>query len=138
LTFKCRKSRGIIDGINNSTATFYVGDDIEYRHSDNSYTIIESAYGSDFISNRIYDADHATTAENQYFIKNHLGSTVTLIDKNGVRVGPVYDYFAYGKQIEVITAPQQITQTFTGKEFDLFENDAVSGEDGEGLVLFWG
>lgn len=55
-------------------------------------------------------------ADNQYFIKNHLGSTVTMVDKEGQIVSPVYDYFPYGKQKLAVTAPEKVAQTFTGKE----------------------
>ncbi|NLD94967.1 MAG: RHS repeat-associated core domain-containing protein [Fibrobacter sp.] len=61
---------------------------------------------------------------------------MTLVDKDGKCVAPVYDYFAYGKQIAESTSPQQVTQTFTGKELDLFEKNAATGEDGEGLYYF--
>jgi RHS repeat-associated protein len=125
-----------IEYVDKSTTTFYIGDDLEYQRSNNQYTVIENYSGSELVSNRTYTIDDAATAQNQYFIKNLLGSTVTLVDKDGKCVAPVYDYFAYGKQIAENTTPQQVTQTFTGKELDLFEKDAATGEDGEGLYYF--
>ncbi len=101
-----------IECVDKSTTTFYVGDDLEYRRNNNQYTVIENYSGSELVSNRTYTIDDAATAQNQYFIKNHLGSTVTLVTKDGERVAPVYDYFAYGKQIAENTNPQQVTQTF--------------------------
>ncbi|NLD93277.1 MAG: RHS repeat-associated core domain-containing protein [Fibrobacter sp.] len=125
-----------VEYVDKSTTTFYVGDDLEYRRNNNQYTVIENYSGLELVSNRTYTINDAATAQNQYFIKNHLGSTVTLVDKDGKCVAPVYDYFAYGKQIAENTSPQQVTQTFTGKELDLFEKNAATGEDGEGLYYF--
>src|SRR5690554_7110049 len=62
--------------------------------------------------------------------------TVALISKEGTPAGPVFDYFPYGKQKEEVVTPEKITQTFTGKEFDLFEQDTTSGDDGEGWYYF--
>lgn len=125
-----------IEYIDRSTATYYVGDDLEYRKSDNVYTVVENYTGTSLEASRIYSSSDAAASQNRYFIKNHLGSTITQIEKSGERVAPVYDYFAYGKQIEEVTMPDQVTHTFTGKEFDLFENNVVTGDDGEGLYYF--
>lgn len=78
----------------------------------------------------------SVVTDNQYFIKNHLGSTVTLVDKDAQIVAPVYDYFPYGKQKIAVNAPVKVTQTFTGKELDLFDKDLPDGEDGEGWYYF--
>ena len=59
-----------------------------------------------------------------------------MISKEGTPAGPVFDYFPYGKQKEEVVTPEKITQTFTGKEFDLFEQDTTSGDDGEGWYYF--
>ena len=59
-----------------------------------------------------------------------------MISKEETPAGPVFDYFPYGKQKEEVVTPEKITQTFTGKEFDLFEQDTTSGDDGEGWYYF--
>lgn len=124
------------EGISNAEVTWYVGDDIEFNQNGSSMEIIENITGSDLIARRTHTGVVSSSAEEQYFIKNHLGSTVTLIDKVGSAVGPVFDYFPYGKQKEVVVAPENVTQTFTGKELDLFEKDIADGEDGEGWYYF--
>jgi len=98
--------------------------------------IAENVIGSDLIARRTGNDSVSDSADNQYFIKNHLGSTVTMVDKEGQIVGPVYDYFPYGKQKLAVAAPEKVTQTYTGKELDLFEKDEADGEDGEGWYYF--
>src|SRR5690554_6259426 len=125
-----------IEGVMGGEKTWYVGDDIEFRQVGSSVEIIENVIGSDLVARRSHSQTVSDSVENQYFIKNHLGSTVALISKEGTPAGPVFDYFLYGKQKEEVVTPETITQTFTGKEFDLFEQDTTSGDDGEGWYYF--
>src|SRR5690554_796146 len=125
-----------IEGVMGGEKTWYVGDDIEFRQVGSSVEIIENVIGSDLVARRSHSQTVSDSVENQYFIKNHLGSTVALISKEGTPAGPVFDYFPYGKQKEEVVTPEKITQTFTGKEFDLFEQDTTSGDDGEGWYYF--
>ncbi|NLE00741.1 MAG: RHS repeat-associated core domain-containing protein, partial [Fibrobacter sp.] len=127
----------IIEGEDQSAITYYIGDDIEYRDLGGTAEIIENVIGSELIARRIHGNKFEDSTEYQYFIKNHLGSTVTLVDEDGLRVGSIYDYFPYGKQVEETPSSEPLaTQTFTGKELDLFEKDAPDGEDGEGWYYF--
>jgi RHS repeat-associated protein len=118
--------------------TWYVGDDIEYRQTDdNAVDIIETVTGGEHLARRVHTNSYSDEADYQFYIKNHLGSTMTMVDQYGRRSGPVYDYYPYGKQVEEeITTDAPVTPTFTGKELDLFENDFASGEDGEGWYYF--
>lgn len=51
--------------------------------------------------------------------------------------GDVIDFFSYGKQKVVEnTSADMVTQSFTGKELDLYVGDEVKGEDGEGRYYF--
>ena len=61
--------------------------------------IAENAIGSDLIDRRSHSGTVDETADIQYFIKNHLCSTVTLIDGTGNPAGPVYDYFPCGSRM---------------------------------------
>ncbi len=118
--------------------TWYVGDDIEYRQTgDNAVDIIETVTGGEHLARRVHTNSYNDAEDYQFYIKNHLGSTMTMVDQYGIRSGPVFDYFPYGKQVEEeVTTDAPVTPTFTGKELDLFENDFASGEDGEGWYYF--
>jgi RHS repeat-associated protein len=73
----------------------------------------------------IEDADHV--AENgsartfEWFLKNHLGSTMLVYGTGGTSGGlkAAYDYRSFGEQIE-LTSPStgKVTENFTGKEKD--------------------
>lgn len=97
-----------IEGTSNAEVTWHIGDDIEFHQNGSSLEIVESITGSDLIARRVHTGVVYSSAEEQYFIKNHLGSTVALIDKDGNVAGPVYDYFPYGKQKEVVAAPEKV------------------------------
>jgi len=80
--------------------------------------------------------DH-TKSPREYYIKNHLGSTVTMVNDEGEKVADVFEYFPYGKQIlEETHANVPITETFTGKELDRLDYDLAIGDDGVGLYYF--
>ena len=74
----------------------------------------------------IEDADHV--AENgsaqtfEWFLKNHLGSTMLVYGSGGGLSGGLqaaYDYRSFGEQIEITTPPTgKVTENFTGKEHD--------------------
>ena len=127
----------IIEGEDQGGTTYYIGDEIEFRDLGTTTEIIENITAGELIARRSHGSTFDDTKKYQYFIKNHLGSTVTLVDEDGLRVGAVYDYFPYGKQIvENTSSETNVTQTFTGKELDLFDKDVPDGEDGEGWYYF--
>jgi RHS repeat-associated protein len=100
---------------------------------------IENISAGDEIARRTHSDGYFLNAPYEMFIKNHLGSTMTLVDENGQRVDAVYDYFPYGKQKIVASAPgaaKPVTQTYTGKELDLYTDGDVTGNDGEGRYYF--
>jgi RHS repeat-associated protein len=122
--------------------TYYVGNEIEYRknYADNSVTSVEYINGPDALARRVGNKD-GVSSDNQYYIKNHLGSTMMLV--NGEISNPatdilaVYDYYAYGKKVvEKSTSEDPVTQMFTGKEADRYDPDMAEGEDGEGYCYF--
>ncbi|HZH71381.1 MAG TPA: hypothetical protein VFD91_02715 [Mariniphaga sp.] len=60
----------------------------------------------------------------QYYVKNHLGSTMFLTDASGVEIIAAFDYFPYGKKVDLThSSEDDIIQTFTGKELDRYDDD---------------
>ena len=73
----------------------------------------------------IEDADHVAgngSAQTfEWFLKNHLGSTMLVYGTGGTSGGlkAAYDYRSFGEQIELTTPPTgKVTENFTGKELD--------------------
>jgi RHS repeat-associated protein len=73
----------------------------------------------------IEDADHAAESGSaqtfEWFLKNHLGSTMLVYGTGGTSGGllAVYDYRAFGEMIELTPPPTgKVTENFTGKEHD--------------------
>ena len=57
----------------------------------------------------------------EWFLKNHLGSTMLVYGTGGTSGGlkAAYDYRSFGEQIELTTPPTgKVTENFTGKELD--------------------
>jgi RHS repeat-associated protein len=61
----------------------------------------------------------------EFFVKNHLGSTIRTVDDrgrydSGYSAGRIYDYLAYGsnKLLKAGADTNDVTQKFTGKEFE--------------------
>lgn len=73
----------------------------------------------------IEDADHAAESGSaqtfEWYLKNHLGSTMLVYGTGGTSGGlkAAYDYRSFGEQIE-LTSPStgKVTENFTGKEKD--------------------
>jgi RHS repeat-associated protein len=114
------------------TPTYYIGDDIELRKSGTNIINIQQYAG---VSRRV--VDNGTEAPEEFYIKNHLGSTITTVDDNGAQASELYEYFPYGKQIVFShTSNAAVTKTFTGKELDRYDESVSAGSDGEGLYYF--
>jgi RHS repeat-associated protein len=71
-----------------------------------------------------------TSKARQYFVKDHLGSTRAVIQREGasVKVVEAMMYQAYGKIVRLAIQPDSVRMTFTTKEFD--------NESGMGLYYF--
>jgi RHS repeat-associated protein len=120
-----------------NNVTYYFGDDLEYRINNGVVATIENVVAGENLARRVQNDTYVPDAEYEYLIKNHLGSTMMTTRENGTLAGSVYDYFPYGKQEVVLNLPSpKITQTFTGKELDLYDGETVTGEDGEGRYYF--
>ena len=69
--------------------TWYVGDDIEYRQTDdNDVDIIETVTGGEHLARRVHTNSYNDAEDYQFYIKNHLGSTMTMVDQYGSRQRP--------------------------------------------------
>lgn len=59
----------------------------------------------------------------EWYLKNHLGSTMMVYRTTGTTAGPpellfAYDYRSYGEQIDLTVSTDKVTENFTGKELD--------------------
>jgi RHS repeat-associated protein len=57
----------------------------------------------------------------EYYVKNHIGSTVRVVNENGSFLsdtGSAYDYMAYGNLKTLKGNTESVTETFTGKEYE--------------------
>ncbi|MDG5816896.1 hypothetical protein QA601_17495, partial [Chitinispirillales bacterium ANBcel5] len=109
---------------------------MEFRYRDDEVEIIENITVGDVVSRRVHYNVFDLNSDDQYFIKNHLGSTITMVDSRGEIIEPVFEYYPFGKQKQIhIGSESPVTQTFTGKELDLFEGDIAEGNDGYRVVL---
>jgi RHS repeat-associated protein len=120
-----------------NTVTVYVDGEIEYRiDNEQNVETIHNIIAGELLARRSLDQG-SVTAPRDYFVKNHLGSTVATVADAGNVTGDVLDYYAYGKQVRVIIyAGSDATETFAGKELDRFDDDIALNGDGEGLYYF--
>ena len=59
----------------------------------------------------------------EWYLKNHLGSTIAVYKTTGTTAGPpelkyAYDYRSYGEKINLTEGTDKVTENFTGKELD--------------------
>mgnify|MGYP002624112469 CR=1 FL=1 len=59
----------------------------------------------------------------EWFLKNHLGSTMAVYRTTGTTAGPpmlqhAYDYRSYGEKIDLTVLTDKVTENYTGKELD--------------------
>ena len=58
-------------------------------------------------------------ALDEFYLKNHLGSTVAVMDNGAVStLKAAYDYRAFGEQVDLEQKGDKVTENFTGKERD--------------------
>jgi RHS repeat-associated protein len=120
-----------------SSATYYLNDEIEYevQHNTTDCKTTEYTKGASLLSRRV--TTDSSSSGDQYYIKNHLGSTMLLTSGSGDEIIASFDYFPYGKKMELaLTSEYAVTQTFTEKEQDRYDDDMDVGEDGEGWYYF--
>ena len=59
----------------------------------------------------------------EWYLKNHLGSTMAVYRTTGTTAGPpmlqhAYDYRSYGEKIDLTVLTDKVTENYTGKELD--------------------
>ena len=59
----------------------------------------------------------------EWYLKNHLGSTMVVYRTTGTTAGPpmlqhAYDYRSYGEKIDLTVLTDKVTENYTGKELD--------------------
>ena len=69
------------------------------------------------------ESDDGTSTGDEFYLKNHLGSTMAVYRTTGTTAGlPVlqhaYDYRSFGEQVDLMPPAEKVTETFTGKELD--------------------
>lgn len=123
--------------------TYYMSANCEFRFrgDDNNITKVETVDGINGTLLRNVSTNDTAPVTDEYLVKNYAGSTITFIDADGNRTGPVYDYYPFGKQVMLTVAPSGIgrnilSQTLTGKELDLFTDNYPSDNEGLGLYFF--
>ena len=75
-----------------------------------------------------YGIENANTVDSlnagyEWYLKNHLGSTMAVYRTTGTTAGPpmlqhAYDYRSYGEKINLTELTDKVTENFTGKELD--------------------
>lgn len=93
-------------------------------------------YGNDLVGKEVISNDG--TKDFYYYIKNHLGSTMCVVDKNGNKINAT-QYYAYGKANDLISSsmPVDVTETFTGKELDEDGTEEELGINGGGVGSYY-
>jgi RHS repeat-associated protein len=120
-------------------AVAYVDGELEYEspNMDSSDFKLKVAYysGEGGAEARV-TFDTATGLYNNYFVKDHLGSTRVLLEEGG-HIDKINAYYAYGarKDLNNSTNAFKLRKEFTGKEFD-DEGASSSGKDGMNLDYF--
>ena len=68
------------------------------------------------------ESDNGTSNGDEFYLKNHLGSTMMVAKVTGsnapAEVSAVYDYRAFGEQVNLTEPTDKVTENFTGKEKD--------------------
>ena len=68
------------------------------------------------------ESDDGTRKGNDFYLKNHLGSTMMVARVAGsdtpAEVIAAYDYRSFGEQVDLMPPAEKVTETFTGKELD--------------------
>ena len=65
-------------------------------------------------------AEDGTAQTFEWFLKNHLGSTMLVYGTGGTSGGlkAAYDYRSFGEQVTLTESADKVTENFTGKELD--------------------
>ncbi len=122
-----------------SSVTYYIGNEVEFNLDKDLNTRTTEYINSAGLQARKVTDNTGSSGGNQYYVKNHLGSTMLMLDSDGDDVIQICDYFPYGKKIDELAAvgsEKPETHTFTEKELDRYDMDVEENDDGAGLYYF--
>ncbi|MBL8025790.1 MAG: hypothetical protein JNL74_05235 [Fibrobacteres bacterium] len=95
-------------------------------------------YASGMVGKEVFTAQ-GVYAKSLYYITNHLGSTMKIVDQAGNTADQI-QYFSYGDKQEYANgnmAGIDATETFTGKALDKTGQSQYLGIDGKGMGLYY-
>lgn len=99
--------------------------------------IYTNIYAIGLIGKEVYDSDSSWNRSRYYYIKNHLGSTMKVLNDQGTEVANV-QYYSYGEKNENNSGfPIEVTETFTGKTLDGNGGEKGFGIDSAGLGVYY-
>ena len=108
--------------------THYTGIGTEIRTSnsgnaDETKVVINMPQGLGRYAIEYADVNESANSGFEWFLKNHLGSTMAVYRTTGTTAGPpmlqhAYDYRSYGEKINLTEGTDKVTENFTGKELD--------------------
>ena len=108
--------------------THYTGIGTEIRTSnsgnaDETKVVVNMPQGLGRYAIEYADVNDSANAGFEWYLKNHLGSTMAVYRTTGSSAGPsmlqhAYDYRSYGEKIDLTVLTDKVTENYTGKELD--------------------
>ncbi len=101
-----------------------IGTEIRTNNSDGeTKVVINMPQGLGRYAIEYADVNDSANAEFEWYLKNHLGSTMAVYRTTGTTAGPpmlqhAYDYRSYGEKIDLTVLTDKVTENYTGKELD--------------------
>lgn len=101
-----------------------IGTEIRTSNSDGkTKVVINMPQGLGRYAIEYADVNDSANSGFEWYLKNHLGSTMAVYRTTGTTAGPpmlqhAYDYRSYGEKINLTELTDKVTENFTGKELD--------------------
>ena len=103
-----------------------IGTEIRINNSGNAAetkVVINMPQGLGRYAIEYADVNDSANAGFEWYLKNHLGSTMAVYRTTGTTAGPpelryAYDYRSYGEKIDLTVSADKVTENYTGKELD--------------------
>ena len=101
-----------------------IGTEIRTNNSDGeTKVVINMPQGLGRYAIEYADVNDSANAGFEWYLKNHLGSTMAVYRTTGTTAGPpmlqhAYDYRSYGEKIDLTVLTDKVTENYTGKELD--------------------
>ena len=128
-----RISKILLHGKGNGTwetehITHYTGIGTEIRidnsgNGNETKIVVNMPQGLGRYGLELADYPDTTGSVFEWYLKNHLGSTIAVYKTTGTTAGPpelkyAYDYRSYGEKVNLAEGTDKVTENFTGKELD--------------------